>query len=291
MVEVLKSFSDAMADTVAQASAGIVRVEGRKRLAATGIVWSDDGVIVTAHHVLRRDDDIHIVLANGESHAATLIGRDPNSDLAVLRVNGTLQPIPKAPADQPVRVGNLVLALGRPGESVQATLGVVSAIGSGQMDGVIQTDVVMYPGFSGGPLVDASGFVRGMNTSGFMRGVSVTVSTEKITSVVDVLLKHGKMKQGFLGIGAQPVRLRENISEQVGQETGLMLASVEKSSPAEAANLYEGDIIVKLDGQPTRNLDELLALLNGERVGKAVPVTIVRSGQVQEMNVTIGEKQ
>ncbi|MDX1991947.1 MAG: trypsin-like peptidase domain-containing protein [bacterium] len=291
MAEALKSLSDSMADTVEQASASVVRVEGRKRLAATGIVWSADGVIVTAHHVLRRDDDIKIALPDGSLVNATLVGRDPNTDLAVLRAPGSFTGASLAPVDQSVRVGNLVLALGRPTDRVQATLGIVSAIGSGQMEGAIQTDVVMYPGFSGGPLVDASGYVRGMNTSGFMRGVSITVSTEKINEVVNVLLQHGKMKQGFLGVGLQPVRLQETLIEQVGQETGLMLASVEKGSPAEAANVYQGDIIVRLDGVATRNLDELLALLNSDRVGKSVPVTIIRSGQVHDLSITIGEKQ
>lgn len=291
MSEMLKSLSDAMADTVEQASASVVRVEGRKRLAATGIVWNADGVIVTAHHVLRRDDEIKIGLPDGGTLTARLIGRDPNTDLAVLKADGTLTAAQHAPADHAVRVGNLVLALGRPTEQIQATLGVVSAIGTGQMDGAIQTDVVMYPGFSGGPLVDANGFVRGMNTSGFMRGVSVAVTTQKINGVVSVLLQHGKMKQGFLGVGLQPVRLGEALIEQTGQETGLMLATIEKNSPAEAANLYQGDIILSLDTVPTRNLDELLALLSGDRVGKVVPVIIVRSGQTHELTITIGEKQ
>lgn len=291
MSDMLKSLSDAMADTVAAASASVVRVEGRKRLAATGIVWNADGVIVTAHHVLRRDEDIRIGLPDGSGVSARLIGRDPNTDLAVLRATGSLTAASHAPADHAVRVGNLVMALGRPTEHIQATLGVISAIGAGQMEGALQTDVVMYPGFSGGPLVDANGFVRGMNTSGFMRGVSVAVTSEKINSVVSVLLQHGKMKQGYLGVGLQPVRLREALMEQVGQETGLMLATIEKDSPAEAANLYEGDILLKLDNVPTRNLDELLALLSGDRVGKTVTIQIARSGQVHELSITIGEKQ
>jgi S1-C subfamily serine protease len=159
-----------------------------------------------------------------------------------------------------------------------------------KMEGGIQTDVVMYPGFSGGPLVDASGIVRGMNTSAISRGASLTVPVITIDRVVNTLLQHGKMRQGFLGIGAQPVRLQSGIAEQIGQETGLLLVGVESGSPAEKGGLFIGDIIVALDGQTVRHLDELLALLNGDRVGKEVPVHIVRGGQVQEINVTIAER-
>lgn len=290
MSDVLQTLSNALADTVQAASGGIVRVEGRKRLAGTGMVWSGDGLIVAANHVVTRDEGIKVGLADGQVVAAKLVGRDPNSDVAVLRVEAQVSPLARAGADSPLRVGHLVLAAGRPGENVQVTLGVVSAIGSGRMQGVIQTDVVMYPGFSGGPLIDASGYVRGMNTSGFMRGASVAVSVVTISTVVETLVKHGRMRQGFLGVGAQPVRLPQAVADQLGQETGLMLAAVESGSPAEAAGLFQGDTLVALDGQATRSMDELLALLGGDRIGATVALKIVRAGQVHDLSVTIGEK-
>src|SRR4051794_18910444 len=173
MAEVLQCLSNALADTVEKAGAGVVRIEARRRLPATGIVWSNDGVIVTANHVVERDDNITVGLPNGETASATLVGRDPSTDLAVLRVQGAnLTAIGQANPDS-LRVGHLVLALGRPGNKVLSTLGIVSAIGEGwrtrgggELDSYLQTDVVMYPGFSGGPLVDASGQVIGLNTSG-----------------------------------------------------------------------------------------------------------------------------
>ena len=290
MAETLKALSDALAGYVESASAGIVRVDGRKRLGATGMVWGEDGVIVTAHHVVRRDDGIKVTLPDGSSHSATLIGRAEQADIAVLRVDATLTPLTKPAEDDVLKVGHLVLALGKPGDQTQATLGVVSALGSRRMEGTIQTDVVMYPGFSGGPLIDASGQVRGMNTSGFSRGASITIGNGHINSVVETLLAHGRMRQGYLGVGAQPVRLPDDLAEELGQETGLMLASVEANSPAQTSGLFMGDVIVSVDGDPTPTLDALLGLLTGERVGKEVPVQVVRSGAIQTVNVTIGER-
>ncbi|MEQ8676446.1 MAG: trypsin-like peptidase domain-containing protein [Aggregatilineales bacterium] len=291
MSETLKALSNALADTVEATSAGIVRVDGRKRFGATGIVWNDSGIIVTANHVVRRDEGITVNLPDGNSTTATLVGRAPNADVAVLKVDATLTALPKPKTDDVLRVGNLVLAVGRPRNSTHTTLGVVSSIGSRRMEGLIQTDVVMYPGFSGGPLMDASGQVRGMNTSGFNRGASVAIANSHLQSIVDNLLEHGKMRQGYLGVGAQPVRLPEALAKEFDQETGLMLASVESNSPAEAGGLLLGDIIISLDGEPTPTLDALLSLLGGTQVGKEVPVRVVRGGQTSEINVTIGERE
>ncbi|MEM9953924.1 MAG: trypsin-like peptidase domain-containing protein [Chloroflexota bacterium] len=308
----LKDLSDAMATAVESVGASIVQVNARRRLPATGIIWSEDGVIVTTNHVVERDENITITLSDGTSHDATLIGRDPQNDLAVLQVNAELTPATWGDNDS-LKVGNLVLALGRPSEQVQATLGVVSALMSSPVqsqreerrrrrkrggrrmsqvlvDGYIQTDVVMYPGFSGGPLVAADSIVHGINTSGFGRGVSVTVPVATIRNTVNTLRQHGKMKQGYLGVGVQPARLPDTITEELDQETGLLVVSVEADSPASQAGLYVGDILVALDDEPVEQLDELLALLAGERVGKSVTVQIVRGGALQDVSVTIGER-
>lgn len=297
MANVLETLSNDLAATVQAASPAVVRVEGRRRVPATGVIWSADGLIVTAHHVVRRDERITIGLPDGSTRPAAVVGRDPSTDLAVLRVEGSdLTPAAWASGDG-LGVGQLVLALGRPGRSVQATLGIVSALGEswrtpagGQIDRYLQTDVVMYPGFSGGPLVDASGQVIGLNTSALLRGVSVSIPAATVRAVVDTLLAHGHVRRGYLGVGAQPVRLPEALAGQIGQETGLLIASVEPGSPAESGGLMLGDTIVALDGHPMHHIDDLLTLLSGDRVGKAVPVRIVRGGQVQDMTVVIGER-
>lgn len=299
MTEVLQQVSEALAATVEVASPGVVRVEARRRLSATGIVWSPDGVIVTAHHVVEQDDPIHIGLADGQTVSATVVGRDPTTDLAVLRtqVLNLRSPTWIEPDMQSLRVGHLVLALGRPRQTVQATLGIVSALGAGwhtpaggQMDRYLQTDVVMYPGFSGGPLVDAAGRVVGLNTSALLRGISLTVPGLTLRRVIALLLAHGRVRRGFLGMSTQPVRLPAGLAQQLSQETGLLLTAVEPGSPAEQGGLVLGDTLVALDGTPIRQHDDVLAFLSPERIGTAVFARLIRGGRVQEQRVVVGEQ-
>lgn len=298
MADVLQSLSDDLAAAVESAGQSIVRVEGRRRQSASGIVWSADGLIVTAHHVLERDEGVSIGLPNGETVTASLVGRDPTTDIAVLRAEASgLTPASWVEIGA-VKVGHLVLALGRPDADVQATLGVISALdkewrthAGGRIDTYVQTDVVMYPGFSGGPLVSAGGAMIGMNSSALARGMSVTLPAATIKRVAETLAKHGRVKRGFLGVSAQPVRLPDNIASSVGQETGLMLAAVEPDSPAATGGLLLGDVIVGIGGEAVRHMDDLLASLSGDRVGVSVPVRVVRGGQVQELQVTIGERE
>jgi S1-C subfamily serine protease len=296
MPDLLKQLSNDMAATVEAASSAIVRVDGRKRMSASGVVWSA-GVIVTAHHVVTRDDHLTLGLPDGSEAAATLAGRDPSTDLAVLRTEAAGLSVPTWAEPETLKVGQLVLALGRPGRTVQATLGVISAVGGewrtgagGAVDRYVQTDVVMYPGFSGGPLVGAGGTILGLNSSALASGVSVTLPTSTIRSVVDAILAHGHVKRGYLGVGSQPVRLPDALAKELDQETALMLVMVEPDTPAAQGGLLMGDVIVALDGQRVRHVDDLQALLTGSRVGKAVPVRIVRGGQFHDLSVVIGER-
>ena len=297
MSEVLANLSNALAGAVETAGPSIVRVEARRRLPASGIVWSADGIIVTAHHVVEEDENIGIGLADGRTVSASLVGRDPTTDIAVLRTQANGLTPPTWVGAETLKVGHLALALGRPGESVMATLGIVSALSKdwrtpagGQFDYYLQTDALMYPGFSGGPAVDAAGGFLGFNTSALLRGITMTVPTGTLRRVVEVLLTHGRMRRGYLGVSAQAVRLPAGLAGQVDQETGLLLGSVEPDSPAEHGGLFMGDTIVALDGQPLRHPDELLALLSGDRVGQTVAVRIIRGGQLSEVRVVIGEQ-
>jgi S1-C subfamily serine protease len=295
MAAVLLSLSNELVAAVEAASPAIVRVEGRRRMPATGIVWSADGVILTAHHVVTRDEKITVGLSGDDSIPAEFIGRDPTTDLAVLRVEaGDLTPAQWATSDD-LQVGQLVLALGRPGRTVQATLGIVSAVGKswrtpagGEIDRYVQTDVVMYPGFSGGPLVGAGGAFLGLNTSALLQGVSITVPSDTLSSIVSSLLAHGSVRRGYLGVGAQPVRLPDPLAAELDQETALLLVNVEPESPAAAGGLLMGDTIVTFDGEPVRHMDDLHALLSEDRIGRAVPVRIIRGGELREIKVTLG---
>ena len=296
MASVVEGISNELAGMVEAAGPAVVRVEGRRRLPASGIVWSDDGIVVTAHHVVERDDRIGVGLADGKQVDAELVGRDPTTDLAVLRVEGAQPSSAKSAQVDDLSVGHLVLALGRPGRTVQATLGIVSALGTswrtaagGTIDRYLQTDVVMYPGFSGGPLVDADGKVLGLNTSA-LRGVSLAIPSLTVDRVVESILSHGRVQRGYLGVGVQPVNLPEALAEELGQETGLILISVEPDSPAEAGGLTLGDTLLSVHGEPVRRLDDLLSLLSGELVGQEVLIRILRGGEPGEQKVTVGER-
>ena len=293
MSAVLPDLSDALADAVTSASDGLVRVEGRDRLPATGIVWDAEGLIVTSHHVLERDENIKVGFQDGESVAAELVGRDPSTDLALLRTSKRGASVPNWADPESLRVGHLVLALGRPGTNVRATMGIVSALGKawrtpagGPVDRYLQTDTVMYPGFSGGPLVDAQGRFVGLNSSALVRGVSITVPEPTLSRVVHDLQEHGSVRRAYLGVGAQPTRLPEALAKEVGQETGLLLVSVEQGSAAEEGGLFLGDTLVTLGQSPVRHMDDLFNSLDGERIGKPLAVRIIRGGQLVDLTVS-----
>lgn len=297
MNDMLKALSDDLAAAVNAASASLVRVEARRRSPASGVIYAGDGVIVTSHHVVERDEGIRVGLPDGTTVDAALVGRDPSTDIAILRVQASGLQAANWAAIETVKVGHLVLAVGRPGEQAQATLGIISAVGEawrtpagGMIDTYVQTDVVMYPGFSGGPLVTAGGAFIGLNTSALMRGVSVSLPAATVSRVASTLLAHGRVRRGYLGVSAQPVRLPAPLVEQLGQETGLLIASVEPDSPADTAGMLLGDTLVGMDGQAVRHMDDLMATLSGDRVGKAATARVVRGGQLLDMPVTIGER-
>lgn len=294
----IQELSNGFASVVAQAGESVARVEGRRRGAASGIIWSGDGLIVTANHVVHREDNLRVGLADGQTLEATLLGRDPSTDLALLKVTSSgLRPLDNA-GEPEMSVGHLTLALGRPGRTVQATFGIISALGAqwrtpmgGQIDNYLQTDVVMYPGFSGGPLVGADGRLLGLNTSGLGQGVSLAIPTATIARVVESLQSHGRIRRGYLGVSTQRVRLPDELAGALGQKAGLLIISVEPGSPAAEAGMSLGDTIVTLGGKPVVRHEDLLAGLSGDVVGQKEVIQIVRGGQTQELTVKIGERE
>ena len=295
---VLVELSDALADAAEKAGKATVLVNGRRRMPASGIVYASD-LILTADHVVEREEDIKVILADGEEVSARVAGRDAGSDLAVLKLDraaGTVTEATKSPA----RLGQLVLALGRPSpDGVEASLGTVSAIGGpirtgrgGLLERYLRTDSISYPGFSGGPLVAADGTVLGLNTSGLANGAAVTVPAEIAWRIADTLVKHGRIKRGYLGIRSQAVEIPEVSQKalQREQSTGLLIVGVENGSPAAKGGLIVGDILVGVAGSPVLHHDELFTRLDGDVAGKSTPIDILRGGQPQTLNVLIGEK-
>lgn len=288
--EVLQQFSDGLADALERAAAATVTVSARRRYAATGIGWGD-GLVVTADHVIEDEDRIRVTLPGGEEANAELVGRDPGSDLALLRVAIETPSAELAP-EGGARVGHLVLAVGRPGREPEASIGIVSAIGGQrrtrtgtQVGGRLRTDVTLFPGFSGGPLVDLAGHVLGMNTSRF-RGGNVTIDASSVVAIMAQLREHGRIRRAYLGIGTQTVHL----PEAAGQESGLLIVGVEPGTPAEAAGLVVGDVLLGIEGVPVRRAEELQGALGPDRVGVATRLQILRGGSPHEVGATLTER-
>jgi len=295
----LVALSNAMAAAVENAGAFTVMVDARRRMPASGIAYAAD-LVLTADHVVERDDDIHILLPNGDNVSASVAGRDPGDDLALLRLKDKSL-VAAQPAAQPASLGQIVLAVGRPsGEGLQASLGVVSAIGGPVRTGrgslleqYFRTDTVPYPGFSGGPLIDAAGLLLGLNSSGIAHGVSLTIPVALAWGIADTLSKNGRISRGYLGIRSQPVEIAAAQRQALGrdQRVGLLLVGVEDDSPASGGGLLVGDILVGLGGDPVDDPDQLLYKLVGEVVGKSTPVEILRGGQLLTVQVKIGERK
>jgi S1-C subfamily serine protease len=298
MANPLSDFSNGLTAAVETAGASTVTVDARKRYPASGIAYADD-LVLTADHVVTREDDIKILLSDGRSLAASIAGRDPGSDLAVLRL--TEKVLTPARTSESVKVGQLVLALGRPSsEGMQASWGIVTSISGpartfrgGMLDEYIRSETTPYPGFSGGPLINTEGEVLGLNTSGLTRGSSLTIPVRGAWRVAEALVTHGSVKRGYLGVRTQPVEIAESARQalQSEQEHGLLVLWLEEGGPAERGGLLVGDIAVAVNGQPVGDPDDLFSALSSDTVGKAIDVQVLRGGRPEMLNVTVGERE
>ena len=290
----LSDLSRDIAGILERAAAGIVRVDARRGRPATGIVWSDN-LVLTADHVIEHDDAIQ-VSAGGAVVKAAVAGRDPGTDLALLKTDGlTASPLARA-ASADVRIGHLVLAVGRTSE-LQVTLGIVSGLSGafrswrgGETERLIQTTAELLPGFSGGPLLDGDGRMIGINSWNFGRGITRAIPIETAAAVAENLQTHGRIRRAYLGLGAQPVRLGEALRNQLGQDSGLLVVTVEAGGPAAKAGLMQGDTLVRVDGDPVRQLDELFGKLRAFDIGSTHRFGVVRGGELKDVSVALGER-
>ena len=296
----LTNFSNQLADAVQAAGAFTVRVHARRGPAASGIALAAD-LVLTADHVVdpSREDAIRLGLPDGSEVGASVVGRDAATDLAVLRISGgTLTPASAAQGEP--RTGAIALVVGRPGREPNASLGLITGLAGpartrrgGMLERFIQVDAVLYPGFSGGPLVDTDGHVLGMITSGLgFGGPAVAIPWSLASQVADTLKQHGKVPRGYLGVGSQPVSLSAEAKAVTGgQERGLLVVQVAEGGPAASAGFLQGDILVRLGDTAVTNADDLQGLLGPNRVGTSVPVSVVRGGELKELSVTIGTRE
>jgi S1-C subfamily serine protease len=293
-MDALLSLSNDLAAAVERAAPAVVAVHARRRLPSTGIHWRP-GIVVTAEHTVRTAEDITVTMADGRSLPAVLAGRDPGTDLAVLRVADAGSVVATPGDDAALKVGHMVLALGY---GPRASWGVISALGprwrswrGGDIDRLVRLDLVLYPGFSGGPLVDAAGRVVGLNTSGLARETRLALPVTMVTRVADELLQKGHVSRGYLGLGMQPVRLPEPLRAQLGLGDGaLIVVMVEPSGPAARAGVLLGDVLVALDGEPVGDLEDVQARLGSDRVGAEISAVVLRGGVRTELRITVGEQ-
>ncbi len=295
----ISEFSKGLTEAVEKGSTATVLVDTRNRFPASGIAFAPD-LVLTADHVVTRDDNLSIVTPDGKDIGVTLVGRDPGTDMALLRVPSAAL-APGKNATTPAKVGQLVLALGRPSRAgIQVSWGVVTAIGGptrtgrgGLLDAFIQSETTPYPGFSGGPLINTDGEVIGLNTSGLTRGGALTIPVSLAWRTAEALAKFGAVRRGYLGVRTQSVELPEGTRMSIPskQERGLLVMWMEDKGPAAQAGMLIGDILVNVGGSAVGDPDDLFALLTSERVGKPVQVEVVRGGKLQPLNVTVGERK
>ena len=298
MSSALLALSNNLADAVEQAGNAVVAVNARQRMSSSGVYWRP-GVIVTADHTVKREEEITVTLPDGRTVPATLAGRDTSTDLAVLKSEVDLPAVEIGDASL-LKVGHMVLALGRSGEiGLSASLGVVSAKSGawrtwrgGQIDQFLRLDLTLYPGSSGGPLVDASGRVMGINTSGLSRRMDLVIPASTVNRVVDQLLEKGHIARGYLGLGMQPVRLPDTLKNtlNLSEAGGVIVVNIEPNGPAEQSGVLIGDVLVAFDGKPVSDTGDVQAILGSECVGKTISAQIVRGGLSIELAIAVGER-
>lgn len=291
----LQAVSDGLISVVKKAGASVVSIHARRRIPSSGVIWRN-GVVVSADHTIRRDDDITISCPDGTRAPATLAGRDGATDLAVLKI-GVADLPPVELNDVNLSVGQLVLAVGR-ADQLSASLGVIGSLAGpwrtwqgGRIDQLIRSDVSIFDGFSGGPLVDMQGRVIGINTSGLWRNSAVTVPAATVDRVAKELNEKGRVERGYLGVGLQTVRIPDSMLKGLGKEAGragLVIVNVESGSPAERAGMLLGDVLIELGGAPVADPGDVQEVLGRERVGRPLSASVIRAGAVSELTLTVG---
>lgn len=294
-----QALSNELEGAAERVGASVVAVNGRHRIASSGVCWRA-GVVVTTAHTIKREDELSVTLPGGAHASATLVGRDGGTDLAVLKLEGVeLQPAATADAST-LKVGQLVLAVGRSGAGgLGASFGIVGAVGGawrtwrgGEIEQLVRLGLPLYPGLSGGALVDAGGRVVGINTSGLSRGAGLVIPTATVNRVVEQLLEKGRIPRGYLGVALHPVHLADALRNRLNlpDKTGLVVLSVEPEGPADKAGLLVGDIIYGVGSSSAGDTDDLQSALGSKSVGQPLNLRLIRGGELAEVTITVGER-
>jgi len=294
----LTALSLDIAEAVARIAPSIAYVDAHPRRDASGFAW-DEHHLVTVDHAIDREDDIELRLGDGATARASLVARDASTDLALLHTDASLAVAPRASSES-LAVGHLVLAVGRDEDGAPgASLGVISVLDGpwrtwrgGDVDRFIRPDCNIYPSFSGGPLIDASGVVIGLNSWGLSRRMALTLPVSTVERVVTTLLAGGHVARGYLGVAMQTVRLPANLrtAHGIAQPAGVIVVDVASDGPAEHAQLTIGDVLLRIGDYEVGDSEDVQRALGPASVGRRVMVRFVRGGEVREADVTIGER-
>jgi S1-C subfamily serine protease len=293
------SLSNEMAKLIEEFQPYVVAVHARAHRPSSGVHWRP-GIVVTADHTIRRDEDIQVTLPDGKRIEATLAGRDAGTDIAALRVEGLESPATQNSGNESAKVGEWALVLGRsPDSGPNASLGIISACSGpwrtwrgGQLDKYIRLDATLFPNSSGGAVVDCRGGLLGIATAGLSRIAGLAIPASSVNRVVDILVAKGHLPRGYLGIGAQPVGIPEALraSLSLTGKYGIMVVKVEPGGPADQAGLLLGDILVGLGGAPLEGLEDLQSFSDSGVIGKPFKGQVIRAGSLHEVEITIGER-
>jgi len=298
--QLLDAYSEAVVRTVETASPAVVKIEAG-RGGGSGFVFTPDGLLLTNSHVVGHAPSVTVTLADGRSLRGDIVGDDPHTDLAVVRVGGSSLPTLLFGDSRGVRVGQIAIAIGNPfGFQCTVTTGVVSALGrslrarSGRLiDDVIQTDAALNPGNSGGPLVTTRGEAIGVNTATIMsaQGLCFAIGSNTARFVVSRLIRDGRIRRSYIGVGGQnvPVPRRVVVAHRLATASAVLVVSIERGSPGERSGVREGDLIVAFDGRPLGGVDDLHRLLTDERIGVPAPLTVVRGIELRTVTIVPAE--
>lgn len=295
----LLAFSNQMAAAVEIASQSVAAVHARPRLNSSGLIWRE-GLIVTADETVRHEEDIHVTLPDGQTVAATLKGRDPGTGLALLEAPGAKTgPAVFGAADR-LKPGHVVLAVGRTSNTGPiASAGIISGVAGpwqtwrgGKLDQFVRLDIALYPTSVGGAVVEASGELAGIVSTGLSRTSVLALTRPTIERVAAELLRSGRVARGYLGVTLQAVPLAPQLQQTLGfsQESGIMILRLEESGSGHRSGLVIGDVLLTVNAQPVPSPEALSAALGPETVGKTIPFTILRGGKLQKLDVTVGER-
>ena len=302
----LDAYSETVSEVAARVSPAVVKIEARKGQrggSGSGFVFTANGYILTNSHVVHGASNLDITLHDGRKFSGEVVGDDPATDLAVVRVQADGLPVLELGDSKAVRPGQVAIAIGSPyGFSYSVTAGVVSALGrslrseSGRMmDGIVQTDAALNPGNSGGPLVDSRGRVIGVNSAVILpaQGLCFAIPIDTAKFVAGRLIEHGRIRRGYLGLGGQDVKVPRGLARRLGvaAEEAVLVIAVEPGGPAADAGVEEGDLLVGWQGKPLSGVDDLHRALGEDSIGRAATLTVVRERGPEEVSVTPRENK